>query len=73
VADILGALEDAAAAHPEKAEEVLMGLKEQFDGLSPDQKEQALARLGEIRDQVADLPEEKRAEIEAFIREKAGV
>lgn len=64
----LGALQDAAAANPERHE-----LKARFDELTPEQKRQAMEKLGELRDKVADLSEDQKADIEAFIRDKAGL
>lgn len=69
---ILDALKDAAAANPEKARDAFMQLKDQFDSLSPEDQQEAIAKLGEIRDKVAGLPEDQRAEIADLIREKTG-
>jgi hypothetical protein len=69
---ILDALQDAAAANPEKARELLGQFKEQFDSLSPEDQQEAIAKLTEIRDEVAGLPEDQRAEIADMIREKTG-
>ena len=69
---ILDALKDAAAANPEKAREALTQLKDQFDSLSPEDQQEAIAKLTEIRDQVAGLPEDQKAEIADLIREKSG-
>ena len=60
---ILDALQDAAAANPEKARELLGQFKEQFDSLSPEEQQEAIGKLTGIRDQVAGLPEDQRAEI----------
>ncbi len=73
VADILGALQDAAAANPEKAQEVVADLKAKFDELTPEQQQQAMEKLGELRDKVANLSEDQKADIESFIRDKAGI
>jgi hypothetical protein len=45
---------------PLLAREAVMQLKEQFDSLSPEDQQEAIARLGEIRDKVAGLPEPSR-------------
>jgi hypothetical protein len=71
--EIMDALREAAAANPERAEELLGDLKAKFDSLSPEEQEEALEKLAEIKDQVAGLPEEKKAEIAELIRERAGV
>ena len=69
---ILDALKDAAAANPEKARELLGQFKEQFDSLSPEDQQEAIAKLTEIKEQVAGLPEDQRTEIADMIREKTG-
>lgn len=69
----MGALRDAASANPEKAQELLGQLKEKYDSLSPEEQKEALAKLQEFKDQIADLPDDKKEEIAALIREKTGV
>jgi hypothetical protein len=73
MADIMGALSDAASANPEKAREVIIDLREKYDSLSPEQQREVMTKLGELKEKVAGLPEEQKQEIEMFIREKAGV
>jgi uncharacterized protein YjbJ (UPF0337 family) len=73
MSEILGALQDAAAANPEQAKEFVGQLKEKWDSLSDEQKQEALAKLGELRDKIADLPDDQKAEIADLIRAKTGV
>lgn len=73
MADIIGALSDAASANPERAREVIIDLRETYDTLSPVEQREVMAKLGELKENVAGLPEEQKQEIEMFIREKAGV
>jgi hypothetical protein len=73
MADIMDALSDAAAAHPEKTKEIIIDLREKYDSLNPEEQREVMTKLGELKDRVAGLPEEQKQEIEMFIREKASV
>jgi hypothetical protein len=69
----MDALRDAAAANPEKAQELIGDLKAKFDSLSPEEQQEAIEKLREIKDKAANLPDDKKAEIADLIREKAGI
>jgi len=71
--EIVSALQDAASAHPEKAQEVLATLKEKWASLSDDDKDQVVERLKELRDKVADMSDDQKAEIADMIRQRTGV
>ena len=71
--EILGAIQDAAKANPEQAKEFVAQIKAKWETLSPEEREQALQKLGEVKDKVAGLPEEQKTEIANLIRERAGV
>jgi hypothetical protein len=73
VPEILDALRDAAAANPEKAQELVADLKAKFDSLSPEEQQEAIAKLKEVAEKAQNMPPEKKEEIAALIREKAGV
>ncbi len=57
---IIEALQGFAEAHPEQAQEIIGKLSEKWDTLSDDQKEQVLAKAGELKDKVLNMSLEER-------------
>lgn len=57
---IIEALQGFAQAHPEQAQEIISKLSEKWDTLSEDQKQQVLAKAGELKDKVLSMSAEER-------------
>ena len=57
---ILEALQGFAESHPEQAQEIISKLSEKWDTLSEDQKQQVLAKAGELKDKVMNMSVEER-------------
>jgi len=51
MSEILGALTDVASANPEQTKEFVAKIKERWETLTPEQKEEALQKLGELKAQ----------------------
>jgi len=62
-AQILDAIQSVAADHPEEAKRVIQQLRGKWETMSPEDREQAIAKLREMQGKLSGLTDEQRTEI----------